>query len=89
MRRSKGQILIDILRYINQKGSAKPTHILYAANLSHKLMKDYLGILMEKGFIIQTFSSDKVRYKITKKGIDYIIEYQKIEKLSSAFGLPI
>lgn len=78
-----------MLRFINEKDNAKPTHILYKANLSHKLLKEYLGILLEKGFILQTYSGDKVRYKITQKGKDFIIEYQKIEKLSSAFGLPI
>ena len=51
-RRSKLQILVDILRLIQRKGGyAKPTHILYGANLSHVRLTKYLNWLLMKGFI--------------------------------------
>ena len=83
-------MLVDILKVIQKSGGeAKPTHILYKANLSHKLLKTHLNLLIEKGFIEQKIYGDKVHYAITQKGNKFIEEFRKIEKLSSAFGLPI
>lgn len=84
------QVLADILRVIQREGgTAKPTHILYKANLSHKLLKTHLNLLMEKGFVEQKQYGDKTYYSVTEKGVAFISEYRKIERLSSAFGLPI
>jgi len=84
------QVLIDILKVIQREGgNVKPTHILYKANLSHKLLKSHLSLLIEKGFIEQKQAGDKVYYSITPKGSKYIEEFRKVEKLSLAFGLPV
>lgn len=84
------QVLIDILKVIQREGgSARPTHILYKANLSHKLLKGHLSLLIEKGFIEQKQTGDKIYYSITQKGGKFIEEFRKIEKLSLAFGLPV
>ncbi|TAL47399.1 hypothetical protein EPN87_03035 [archaeon] len=88
-RRSKAHVLIDILKVIRDNGRAKPTHILYKANLSHKLMKQYLEMLMQNEFIETVDSQGHVNYKITKKGLKFIEEFKKIEKFSEAFGLPL
>ncbi len=89
-RRSKVKVLVDILRVIQREGgTAKPTHILYKANLSHKLLKSHLGLLIEKGFVEQREYGGKAHYSITQKGVEFIVEYRKVERLSSAFGLPI
>ena len=83
-------MLVDILKVVQREGGeAKPTHILYKANLSHKLLKTHLKVLLDGGFIEQKSYGDKVYYAITEKGVAFIAEYRKIEKLSSAFGLPI
>ncbi len=89
-RRSKITVLVDVLRVVQRENtSVKPTHIMYKANLSHKLLKDHLNTLMQKGFLEQELRGDKVYYKITKKGREFVQEFRKIEKLSAAFGLPI
>ena len=89
-RRSKIKVLVDILRVVQRDGGeSKPTHILYKANLSHKLLKSHLKLLMEKGFIEQMDYGGKTHYRITEKGVLFVNEFRKVEKLSSAFGLPI
>jgi predicted transcriptional regulator len=88
-RRSKAHIFIDILRLINKKGMAKPTHILYGANLSHIRLKNYLENLQTMGFVERTNEKDQVYFKITKKGHEFLIEFKKVEELSEAFGVPI
>lgn len=89
IRRSKIHILIDILRLIQRKGKAKPTHILYGANLSHKRLKRYLELLKMNGFIEQTGDGGHTYYIITQKGYEFLNEFRKVEKMSEAFGIPI
>ena len=88
-RRSKMHILLDMLVTVEKKGGlAKPTHILYGANLSHKRLKEYLDFLMEKGFIEEADMKGRTYYRITEKGSSFIREFEKIEELSFAFGIP-
>lgn len=89
LRRSQAHIFIDILRLINRKGAAKPTHILYGANLSHIRLKKYLEDLQTMGFVEKTSEKDQVYFKITKRGNEFLKEFRKVEELSEAFGVPI
>lgn len=89
-RRSKIHILVDILKLVQRKGGkAKPTHILYGANLSHTRLKKYLNILLENEFLEKLNKDKRVYYEITLKGQKFISEFKKVEELSKAFGLPI
>ncbi|MDD5416993.1 MAG: winged helix-turn-helix domain-containing protein [Candidatus Aenigmarchaeota archaeon] len=89
-RRTKTQILVDILRLVHRKGGkAKSTHILYGANLSHKRLKMYLDALIENGFLEMMTERGHIYYRITKKGLQFIVEYRKIQEITDAFGVPI
>lgn len=92
-RRSKVAILRDILRTIENKGGrAKPTHILYGANLSHDRLKKYLESLEAEGFIKKIEIEDKkgqIFYEITKKGLEFLSGYNKMKKFFDAFGFSI
>ena len=88
-RRSKVTILVDILRLINRKGKAKPTHILYGANLSHVRLTKYLDALLAQGFIERTTESSRTYYILTPKGLNFLREFKKVQELSDAFGVPI
>jgi len=88
-RRSKARVIVDILLAIQKEGKAKPTHILYKANLSHKLLTAHLNELLSKEFIEKIEEKNNVFYRITPKGNEMVSEFRKVEKLASAFGLPI
>lgn len=89
-RRSKMQVIADVLRVIeSENGLTKPTHILYKANLSHKLLKEYINTLLQKGFIEVVIEKNRTYYKISDKGKKFINEFRKIEKLAQVFGLPV
>lgn len=89
-RRSKVNILHDILRTIQSKGGkAKPTHILYGANLSHDRLKKYLDILEAEGFIKKIEESGQSFYEITQKGLEFLSGYNKMKKFFDAFGFSV
>ena len=90
MKRSKLRILMDILFLIQDKeGKAKPTHILYGANLSHSSLKEYLNSLISNGFIEEVKENQHTFYRLTEKGYSYINDLRKVEKLTDAFGISV
>jgi predicted transcriptional regulator len=84
------RILADILQVIErERGNAKPTHILYGANLSHDRLMKYLMQLKELGLIKETVASDKTVYSLTDKGEEFLKEFRKISKFAEAFGFVV
>ncbi|MFW9864249.1 MAG: winged helix-turn-helix domain-containing protein, partial [Candidatus Thorarchaeota archaeon] len=90
--RSKMRILADMMRAIQSEGEdgAGPTKILYAANLSHDRLTQYLDELEEKELIKKTGDGESNRvYRLTEKGREFLGEFVKMEKFSEAFGIEI
>ncbi len=88
-RRTKIEIIYDMLRSIQNKGgSIKPTHLLYKSNLSHNKLQEYVDILKQKKMIAErdTAKGNK-EYIITDKGLRYIAEFKQIKQFSDAFGI--
>lgn len=87
-RRSKIEIVNDILTAIEQKGhKIKPTHLMYKSNLSHKLMTIYLDELMKKD-LVDEITEKKNRYLIlTDKGLEFTFRYRKMKEFANSFGL--
>jgi len=77
-----------MLKSIRDKGGKiKPTHLMYKANLSHNLMKQYLEDLIRKG-LVQELTEGKSRYLVlTEKGFDFLMKYRKMKEFTDAFGL--
>ncbi|TET05954.1 MAG: hypothetical protein E3J86_15405 [Candidatus Thorarchaeota archaeon] len=90
--RSKMRILADMMRAIQSEGEdgAGPTKILYAANLSHDRLTQYLEELVEKHLIKEAEpKSDNRIYFLTEKGREFLKEYVRMERFSEAFGIEI
>ena len=70
--RSRLEIVRDVLSAV-QHGSDKPTHIMYAANLSYRLGQDVLGSLVQHGLLREEEVLGKgrnwKRYVVTEKGL--------------------
>lgn len=87
--RSQLRIYVDILHVIQRENNqAKPTRILYGANLSHDRLVKYLEELKTLGVIHETGTDDRV-YNLTQKGIEFVNNFRKVESLASAFGFKI
>ena len=87
--RSVLRINLDILNAIREEGAAKPTHILYKANLSHERLVKYLDDLTAKGLIEMRQEGENRTYGITPKGVGFLIEMRKAEAFVQGFGLAI
>lgn len=90
--RSKMRILADMMRAIQSEAEegAGPTKILYAANLSHDRLKQYIDELVEKELIVEEDPDSNNRiYFLTEKGREFLREFIRIERFSEAFGIEI
>ena len=89
--RSKVRILADMMRTIQREGDegAGPTKILYAANLSHDRLKQYIDELLEKELILEQEIDNNRIYILTDKGREFLREFIRIERFSEAFGIDI
>ncbi len=87
--RSQMRIYIDIMRVIQRESDqAKPTRILYGANLSHDRLVKYLEELKALG-VIQEIGTDDKLYSLTQKGIEFLNNFRKVEAFAEAFGFRI
>ena len=88
MKRSKIDIVYDMLRAIEDKGGKIiPTHLLYKSNLSHQRMKLYLEELKQRNLLVETKQKDKTYYELTDDGRKFIQNYKQMKEFTQAFGL--
>ncbi len=83
-RRSRLEIVLSVLSVVAD-GSDKPTHIMYATNMSWHSTQKILSKLVELGLLKVEHSQDrgrsKRRYMITEKGIKIIDYYDKAKEI--------
>ena len=72
---------VDIVKAILEitRSGASKTQIMYKAFLSYTLLVNYLQILQDKGLV--KYNKKTLRYKLTKKGDQFIEYYKKIAEL--------
>ena len=87
--RSVLRINLDILNAVSEEGEAKPTHILYKANLSHERMVKYLDELTGKGLLQMKQDGENRTYSLTPKGVGFLLEMRRAETFVQGFGLAI
>lgn len=86
-RRSKIQIVYDLLSAANQKKKIKITHLLYKGNLSHLRLKGYVDDLLKKKLLIEIKEDNHTFYKITEQGVKFLSDIEKMREVTEAFGL--
>lgn len=88
--RSQMRIYVDIMRVIQrEENHAKPTRILYGANLSHDRLVKHLDELKALGVIQEVVDVDDRFYELTQKGIEFLNQFRAVERFASAFGFAI
>lgn len=87
-KRTRLEVMHDILEVVKTRnGKIKPTHILYKSNLSYQMMEEYLGELIEKGFLVQKKLKQGRTYELTAKGFEFLQKYSMIKDFTTSFGL--
>jgi predicted transcriptional regulator len=89
VRRSPMEMVCDILDVVSE-GPTKPTHILYKANMSWKVLTSYLSYLMKSGMIEKEDEEGGKRstYRLTIKGRQILRLYQGLkESLNGTISL--
>jgi len=74
--RGKIQIMGDVLALATS--GIKKTHIMYKANLSYEQVHLYLSELIEKRLIMQDTSQDRMMYRTTDKGREFLLYYTRL-----------
>lgn len=87
-RRSKLRILADILKVL-ESGEANVTRLMLEANLSYARLMKYIEELVEKEFVVREEDGREVKYRITRRGREFLKEFERIERIAEAFGVEI
>lgn len=78
-RRSRMETMCDILMTI-AAGTEKPTHIMYKANLSWRIMQQYMKALETQGLVIATDDQGKRVYHLTEKGFKLLSQFNALKE---------
>ena len=89
VRRSPMEMICDILKVVST-GPTKPTHILYKANMSWKVLSSYLDFLVSSGMLDKEDQEGGKRstYRLTTKGRKVLSLYDGLkESLNGTISL--
>ena len=86
-KRTKLEIIRDLLDLLQKNRKARITHLIYKGNLSNNSIKPYMEYLLKNKMIEEVMLEDKRFFKITSKGNEFLIEFSKIKIFSESFGL--
>ncbi|MBU0907519.1 MAG: hypothetical protein KKD18_00135 [Nanoarchaeota archaeon] len=86
-KRTKLEVIKDLLEVLKKGKQAKITHLIYKANLSNNSIKPYLEELISNKLIEMSEKDGKKCFIMTKKGEEFLQEYSKIKILSESYGL--
>lgn len=85
LRRDRLKVYLDILLTIRAESTKKRmilTHVQQKANLPFDRLRAYISDLSELGLI-----QDEANPKVTEKGLQYIVEYEKVLDFMKRMGL--
>lgn len=85
-RRTKYEIYSDLLEIVMRRGLCPVTRASYGANLPVDRAKRFLSFLASRGFVKEEIIDDSRRYKITKRGLEYLETYRRMRKLFAALS---
>lgn len=87
-KRDRLEIIKDILETVRDKKNAKPTHVMYKANLSHQMLTEYTNELLRKKLIMEIYDKkNKKTFALTDKGFNYLKDYSMIRGFVDSYGL--
>jgi len=86
-KRTRLEVIKDLLMVLRNDRKVKITHLIYKSNLSSGSIKLYIDELMKNGLIEEVNDSGKKCYQITTKGNKFLEDFRKIMVFSESYGL--
>ncbi len=86
-KRTRLEVIRDLLDVLQKNKQVKITHLIYRANLSNNSIKPYIEYLLKNSLAEQTIIDEKRMFKITLKGNQFIQEFNKMKIFSESYGL--
>lgn len=83
-RRTRYEIYADLLEMVARKGLCSVTRASYGANLPVDRAKKFLAFLASRGFVREEMIDDSRKYRITKRGMEYLEMFKRMRKLFAA-----
>ncbi len=77
--RSRWEIILDVLRILQEENKAKKTRIMQKAYLDWRNFKRYFDYLLDEGFVAK--SNPYEYYELTAKGKDLLARLKEVKKL--------
>ncbi len=85
-RRSSMEVMCDILEVVSG-GMERPTHIIYRANISWKVLNTCLVTLVSKGLVAKENDGKRDIYQLTANGYSALALYRDLRsRLTKAEG---
>lgn len=86
-RRTRYEIYADLLgTVLRKKGLCTVTRASYGANLPVDRAKKFLQFLASRGFVKKEITAGSVRYRITRRGLEYLETFRKMRKMFAALS---
>ncbi len=86
-KRTRLEVIHDILEVLRNGRNVKITHLIYKANLSSNTIKLYLNDLLKNSLIEEVVVEDKKFFRIREKGYEFLEEFGKIKVFAESYGL--
>lgn len=88
-RRAEYDIYADIVVTVAKKDICSLTRISYGANLPVDRAKKFVQLLVSHGFIRESVVDTHVKYRATKRGLEYVETYKRMKKFFAALEEPV
>lgn len=86
-KRSKIEIIKDVLEVIKDDQYIGPTKLMRKSNLSFQMFQDYIDELLEKRFIdIKKYKNRRNIYFLTSKGYNFLNKFDDFLEFLNEFG---
>lgn len=85
-RRTRYEIYTDLLEILSKRGSCPVTRISYGANLPVDRTKKFLAFLASRGFVREEIVDDSRRYRITRRGAEYLETFRRMQRMFAALS---
>jgi len=81
-RRSRLEIIANILEVASRPRGVGKTHIMFQSNLSNELVQEYLNFVVEKKLVDVTVRSKSRRFfKTNDRGREYIEKFRELNNI--------